>query len=96
MSRDELILDKSYQLLDGFVMRKINEETTMAYSKTSGDLYEFDDITEDILCRMKDGKSLREIYNELCELYDAGENEILEDYVALINRLIECKVIILL
>ncbi len=93
MTDNEMILEKNYQMTDGFVMRKINDETTMAYNRENGDLYEFDDISEEILTMMKEGKSLKEIFGELCKTYDAEENEILEDYVALITRLNECKII---
>lgn len=90
------ILEKPYKMMEGFVMRKINDETTMAYNKSNGDLYEFDSISEEILSFMREGKSLKDIFKELCATYDAEENEILNDYIALLERLIECKVIILL
>lgn len=93
---DSTILDKNYQLVENIVIRKINNDTTLAYNKGTGDMYEFDEITEDILSKMKEQWSLKEIYSDLCEQYDADEEEILDDYIALVARLVDCKVILLI
>lgn len=90
---DKNFIDKNMRLSQDLIMRKV-DNTTIAYNERTGDMYEFNEISEEIIEKIKKNKSLREIYNELCIEYEGDPETILYDYKNLLMQIIDNGILI--
>ncbi len=87
-------LNQNVKIRDGLIMRKL-DNTLLAYNENSGDMYEFNETSEFIVDKLKEEKSLKEIYELLCSGYEEERDVILHDYEVLIKQLIDLNVLLI-
>lgn len=87
------ILKDSYELNDKIMFRKVSEETFMAFNPENGDMYELNDVSEEIISLLKKGMSGEAILRDLSKNYDVDEQTIIEDVSPLLDRLVELGIL---
>lgn len=76
---------EKYIYNEKLLVRKM-EETTMIYNPDNGDMYELNDISQIILEKIQDGKTLGELISHFCIEYDEAEDVISEDVFEVCKR----------
>ncbi len=94
MDIKDLILN-GFKVNEGIIYRKVSEETIMAFNPENGDMYELNDVSEEIISMLSKGMSGAAILEELSKNYDVDEQTIIEDVSPLLDRLIELGILIL-
>lgn len=94
MNIKDLILN-GFKVNEGIIYRKVSEETIMAFNPENGDMYELNDVSEEIISMLSKGMSGVTILEELAKNYDVDEQTIIEDVSPLLDRLIELGILIL-
>lgn len=84
-----------FQINDNIIYRKVSEETTMAFNPENGDMYELNDVSDEIISMLSKGMDGVTILEELSKNYDVDEQTIIEDVSPLLDRLIELGILIL-
>lgn len=94
MNIKDLIIN-GFQVNEEIVFRKVSEETTMAFNPETGDMYELNDVSDEIISMLGKGMDGVTILEELSKNYDADEQTIIEDVSPLLDRFIELGILIL-
>ena len=94
MNIKDLILN-GFKVNEGIIYRKVSEETIMAFNPENGDMYELNDVSEEIISMLSKGMSGVAILEELSRNYDVDEQTIIEDVSPLLDRLVELGILIL-
>ena len=84
-----------YEVGEGILFRKVSDETIMAYNPKNGDMYELNDVSEEIISMLSKGMSGATILEELSKNYDVDEQTIIEYVSPLLDRLVELGILIL-
>ena len=75
------------------VIYKDRGEMLMAYNQESSDMYEFNEVGGEIFKMIAEEIPIKKIFEELTKEYDVKEEDIYDDVLQIIDRLIELKVI---
>lgn len=75
------------------VIYKDRGEMLMAYNQESSDMYEFNEVGGEIFKMVAEETPMKDILKKLTTEYDVTEEDIYDDVLQIINRLIELKVI---
>lgn len=67
----------------------------MAFNPENGDMYELNDVSEEIISMLSKGMSGVTILEELSKNYDVDEQTIIDDVAPLLDRLVELGILIL-
>lgn len=94
MNIKDLILN-GFKVNEGIIYRKVSEETIMAFNPENGDMYELNDVSEEIISMLSKGMSGVTILEELSKNYDVDEQTIIDDVAPLLDRLVELGILIL-
>ena len=84
-----------YEVDDGIMFRRVSDETIMAFNPKNGDMYELNDVSEEIISMLRNGMSGEAILAELSKNYEVEEQIIIEDVAPLLDRLVELGILIL-
>ena len=79
----------NYEINEEIIYRKVSDETVMAYNPENGDMYELNDVSEEIIFMHRKRMSGDSMLVELSSTYDVDEQTIVEDVSPLLDRLIE-------
>lgn len=79
----------NYEINEEIIYRKVSDETVMAYNPENGDMYELNDVSEEIIFMLRKRMSGDSMLVELSSTYDVDEQTIVEDVSPLLDRLIE-------
>ena len=77
------------KLKDGFIVRKIVEDTVLVNTKDTGQLLRLNETAADILSLLTEGKMEAEIISAIKETYDIAEETAKRDVEATIAKLLE-------
>ena len=77
------------KLKDGFIVRKIVEDTVLVNTKDTGQLLRLNETAADILSLLTEGKTEAEIISAIKETYDIAEETAKRDVEATIAKLLE-------
>ena len=84
-----------YEVDKKLMYRKVSDNTFMAFNPENGDMYELNDVSEEIISMLSKGMSGVAILEELSRNYDVDEQTIIEDVSPLLDRLVELGILIL-
>lgn len=77
------------KLKDGFIVRKIVEDTVLVNTKDTGQLLRLNETAADILSLLTEGKAEAEIISAIKETYEIAEETAKRDVEATIAKLLE-------
>ena len=75
------------------ILYKQNKDMLMAFNQDNGDMYEFNDVGAEIFMLIAQNMKMKDIFDKLTTDYDATVEDIYDDVLELVKRLIDLKII---
>lgn len=84
--------EMKYTFNENIILRNIGK-TTLVYNTETSDMYELNEVGADLFTILQRNTSMKNVFEELCEMYNASKEDIFEDVQEFVNRMIELGVV---